>query len=289
MRDNGRKVKRATVKAQTDLDALQGTWLVVEVEVDGEQMPMSTPPDARIVVDGSHVTSLGMGAAYQGTLEVDQTTKPKSFDLIITAGHAAGTRNLGIYKLEGGRWTICLATRGTRRPAEFATRPGTGLALETLARSRRRRSTTKTKPPPQRRRAGAPTETRSPDAAPPGPATPLEGEWTMVSGVFNGVQMSEQMVKWCTRVTRGSVTTVLAGPQVMLKASFTLDDSKLPLAIDYMNVEGTHARQSQAGIVDLTGDTLRICMAAPGKPRPADFSSKPRDGRSYTTWRLAKK
>jgi uncharacterized protein (TIGR03067 family) len=285
MRDNGRKATRATVKAQTDLDTLQGTWHVVEVEVDGEHMPMSTPPDARIVVDGSHFTSLGMGAAYQGTLEVDQTKKPKSFDLIITAGHAAGTRNRGIYKLEGGRWTICLATRGTRRPVKFATRPGTGLALETLDRSSSRRPTTKTQPPPQRRRAGAPTATRSPHAAPSGPATPLEGEWTMVSGVFNGVQMSEPMVKWCTRVTRGSVTSVLAGPQIMLKASFTLDESKRPHAIDYVNLEGTHARKSQAGIVELTGDTLRICMAAPGKPRPADFSSKSRDGRSFTTWR----
>ena len=42
-------------------------------------------------------------------------------------------------------------------------------------------------------------------------------------------------------------------------------------------------------ILDLSGDTLRICMAAPGKPRPTDFFSKAGDGRSYTTWRLTKK
>lgn len=35
---------------------------------------------------------------------------------------------------------------------------------------------------------------------------------------------------------------------------------------------GTNAGKSQAGIAELNGDTLKICMAALGKPRPADFS-----------------
>ena len=52
---------------------------------------------------------------------------------------------------------------------------------------------------------------------------------------------------------------------------------------------GASVGESQAGIAELTGDTLKVCMAAPGKPRPSDFSSKAGDGRSYTTWRFAKK
>jgi hypothetical protein len=51
---------------------------------------------------------------------------------------------------------------------------------------------------------------------------------------------------------------------------------------------GTNAGKSQSGVVELNGDTLKICMAALGKPRPADFSSKSKDSRSYTTRRLAK-
>jgi hypothetical protein len=34
---------------------------------------------------------------------------------------------------------------------------------------------------------------------------------------------------------------------------------------------GTNAGKSQAGVVELNGDTLKICMAALGKSRPADF------------------
>ena len=34
----------------------------------------------------------------------------------------------------------------------------------------------------------------------------------MVSGVFNGVPLKEEMVKWCRRVTHGDITRVVAGP-----------------------------------------------------------------------------
>jgi len=107
----------------------------------------------------------------------------------------------------------------------------------------------------------------------------------MVAGVLNGAALGQDLVKWCQRITRGDVTSVVAGPQVMLKARFTLDYSKKPSAIDYVNLEGTNKGKPQAGIFELSGETLSICMAAPGRPRPGHFSSKAGDGRSYTAWR----
>ena len=104
----------------------------------------------------------------------------------------------------------------------------------------------------------------------------------------DGVGLDKKRVTWCKRITRGHVTTVVAGPQVFLKASFTLDPSKKPNAIDYVNLEGASAGTSQAGIFELSGKALTICMSAPGRPRPADFSSTSGDGRSYTTWRPVK-
>ena len=64
----------------------------------------------------------------------------------------------------------------------------------------------------------------------------------MVSGVLNGDALDKDAVTWCTRITRGKITTVVAGPQVFLKASFTLDHSKKPHAIDYMKPR-THQRR----------------------------------------------
>ena len=256
----------------TDLDKLQGAWRVTSLEVDGQKMPGAALNGAQVTIKKVKFTSVGMGASYEGTFEVDAAKKPKAFDLVFTAGPEKGNRNLGIYKLAGGKWTLCLATRGTKRPGKFASDPGTGIALETLVR-------------------GAVARKRKPDVAggaaghtESGAPTELEGEWEMVSAVFNGAPMDKNMVKWCKRITHGNVTTVTAGPQVFLKASFTIDKSTSPNSVDYVNLAGSSIGKSQAGIYELSGDALRICMSAPGDPRPADFSSKAGDGRSFTTW-----
>jgi uncharacterized protein (TIGR03067 family) len=109
----------------------------------------------------------------------------------------------------------------------------------------------------------------------------------MVAGVINGAAMGEPLVKWCRRITRGDITTVTAGPDAMVEARFTIDATASPHAIDYVSLQGTHQGKRQAGIFERDGETLKICMAAPGKPRPGEFESKGKDGRSFTTWRLA--
>jgi uncharacterized protein (TIGR03067 family) len=223
-----------------------------------------------------------MGSTYEGKVEIDESQKPKTFDLVFTAGPQKGTRNLGIYKLTADSWTICLAMQGAERPRKFATQAGSGMALETL----------KQKPsakPHATKAALRPTPPEEQVTINDGPATVIEGEWAMISAVFNGQPLDPSMVKFCKRVTRGNVTTVLAGPQTMLKAQFTLDASKNPNAIDYKNLHGGNKGKSQLGIFDLSGKQLKICVAAQGKPRPADFSSTPGDGRNYTVWRFDKK
>jgi uncharacterized protein (TIGR03067 family) len=274
----------------SDLEKLQGVWNIISFEADGRKMAPGAFGGSTIVIEGNAFTSAGMGAAYEGTMELDQTRKPKTFDLLVTAGYAAGTRHLGIYKIDGQKWTICLAARGKTRPETFATRIGTGLVLETLKRGGSVRKTTKAK---SQAKPAAGSLAKDTDAeveiTPSGAATVLEGEWEMMAGVFNGAVMAENMVKWCRRITRGNVTSVVAGPQVMLKATFTVNDASNPHAIDYVSLEGANAGKPQAGIVELNGHVLSICMSAPGNPRPLEFASKAGDGRSYTTWRLTRK
>jgi uncharacterized protein (TIGR03067 family) len=162
------------------------------------------------------------------------------------------------------------------------------LALETLVRAGA--ATTKAKPKAKKsaRRGGAAVQPGAAEpsmAEPHGPTTELEGEWAMVAAVFNGVAMPEHAVQWCRRKTRGDVTMVIAGPNVMLEARYTLDRTSDPWTIDYVNLSGTNAGKAQSGIVLLVDDMLQISMAAPGKPRPTGFDSIAGDGRSYTAWR----
>jgi uncharacterized protein (TIGR03067 family) len=261
----------------SDLKKLQGVWHITALETDGHKMPPVSFQGSQIIIKDNQFTSIAMSAMYEGTIEVDEYKKPKAFDLVFTAGPQKGARNLGIYKLTRGSWTICLAMQGTRRPREFATKAHQGIALETL----KRKPTAK----PRATQPAAPEEATIGEGA----ATELEGEWAMISAVFNGQPLDPSMVKFCKRVTRGNVTTVLAGPQTMLKARFTLDISRNRNAIDYVNLHGGNKGKSQKGIFELTGKELKICVSPPGKPRPEDFSSKRGDGRNYTVWQLDKK
>lgn len=244
-----------------DLKLLQGSWNVQTLEVDGQSMPAG----GQIVVKGGRFTSTGMGAVYEGTLELDATASPRQIDMMFDAGPEKGNTNLGIYEFTGGTWTLCLATRGSVRPATFATAPGSGFALETLARASGR----------QKPKASAGV----------GPATEFEGEWQMVSGVMNGIAMEESAVQWVKRVTRGNLTTVYAGPQVMMQMEFTSDSSASPKAIEYKNTAGTNKGKSQRGIYEFEAGRLKVCVAAPGDPRPSEFRSVPGDGRTLTVWR----
>ena len=106
----------------------------------------------------------------------------------------------------------------------------------------------------------------------------------MTRGVFNGAPLAPEMAAFCTRITRGDVTKILAGPQEMLHAKFTLDPAQSPRAIDYVNLAGSNKGKAQAGIYARDGDELTISIAAPGKPRPEDFSTAKGDGRTLTAW-----
>ena len=258
----------------SDLEKLQGSWQLAASEVDGVAFAPEQLANARIVITGDHFESLGMGAAYSGTFVIDDKAKPKGLDMVITGGHAAGTRHAGVYKFAKGAWTLCLAAAGAPRPKKFACSSDGGFAMQTFRRA-------EAASPSADFGEAANVSTTPSDAR----TTAIDGEWAMLSGVFNGAAMADDMVKWCTRVSRGDITKVLAGPNVMLEARFTLDDAATPWSVDYMNLRGALKGKAQYGIADLSGDTLRVCMSPPGHARPSAFTSSPGDNRSLTTWR----
>jgi uncharacterized protein (TIGR03067 family) len=117
-----------------DIDLLQGSWSVTSLELDGQTMPANIFANARLVIKGHRFTSVGMGAEYEGTLEIDESATPRQIDMKFDAGPEKGNVNLSIYELSGDIWKICVATRGSLRPAAFASTPGSGFAVEILKR-----------------------------------------------------------------------------------------------------------------------------------------------------------
>lgn len=114
----------------SDLDKLQGAWRVVSLEMNGASMHV--PPAARVVIDGSRFQSLGMGAIYEGDMTLDEAAR--TFAIVFSAGPEGGRVNHALYAIEGEQLTLCLNVMGGPAPAAFATKPGDGLALETLVR-----------------------------------------------------------------------------------------------------------------------------------------------------------
>ncbi len=264
---------------ERDLERLQGAWAITTLELDGEAVPGALLANARVVIEGDRFTSSGMGAEYSGTLVLDSTARPRRLDMKFDAGPEKGNSNLCIYELAGAKLNLCIATRGTTRPASFAAPRGSGFAFERLVRAK---EGTAAAAAPKRAKGRTPPPT---DSSPP---TEFEGEWQMVSGVMDGKPMDAATVQWVKRVTRGHQTTVYAGPQVMLEFNFTFDATQSPKTIDYTLAASVNKGKKQLGINELKGRELRILTSAPGAARPLGFQSAPGRGDTLTVWSRGK-
>jgi uncharacterized protein (TIGR03067 family) len=234
----------------SDLEALQGYWRMLSVEVEGQEFP---PGNSAIEVTGSRFVSLGMGGQFEGSVELHEQASPRTFDLHFDKGPHAGSIALGIYELRGDDWKLCMGLAGKTRPVGFATAKGTGHALETLRRA--------IKPAP------AATTTS-------GQPTELEGEWRMTSCIQNGKPLAKAYIGYTRRVFRGDRTTLYIGDQISSETRFKLDGPE----IDYTDLW-------QEGIFALKGGTLRISMAEPNAARPLDFDAVKGGKRTVTEWK----
>ncbi len=101
---------------QPEIEQLQGTWNIATLEVEGRKMGESAFKGSKIIVNGDSFKTVAMGATYNGTLKLDVTSTPKTFDLMFTEGPHQGIASLGIYELDGATWKICLGFAGQDRP-----------------------------------------------------------------------------------------------------------------------------------------------------------------------------
>ncbi|MFL5239116.1 MAG: TIGR03067 domain-containing protein [Rhizomicrobium sp.] len=129
----------ATTAAE-DLQALQGIWEQVGLEVDG----VSNPPDAHslpgalttFTENQFEVRASDGELLLAGSVALDPSFTPKQFDCLDSMGADEGKRLPGIYGLEGDTFVFILANEGDPRPQVFRTGPGQ--TLRTFVRWSRR-------------------------------------------------------------------------------------------------------------------------------------------------------
>jgi uncharacterized protein (TIGR03067 family) len=113
----------------------------------------------------------------------------------------------------------------------------------------------------------------------------LEGTWQLVSGVKDGKETSEEVVKKVRVAIKGGKHTVYFGDEVAAKEiPFTVDLTKNPKTTVDTLPDGKEIK----GIYKLDGDTLTSCVAEVGKDHPSEFASKPGSGHTLRVFRRVK-
>ena len=269
-----------------DLRALEGEWHFVSLEVDGTAMPAAALSASRLLIDGDLFRTESPEAIYDGIFTIDVEASPKRIDFEFVEGPEAGNWSYGLYELNGDQLTLCLGLTGASRPAGFSTAPSSGHALERL----RRASAARPQGVTGGKRSAAATAAVSAESVPVDassfdvPITPLlkklQGEWAAVELDRDG---QPAWLAFGSRTTIGNETKVVFGGQVMVHAKMRIDETVTPTAVDYLNLAGSHKGGVSLGITDWAGDEARFVMAAPGQPRPVDFTPGP--DRTLSRWR----
>ena len=218
---------------------------------------------------------------------IDVEAEPHAIDIEFVEGPEAGNTNHGIFRLDGDALEICLDMSGAPRPAAFHAAPGTQHAFEVLRRSSRARPESVTGGTPQPRAAAEPAAT---------PAAPfeyvdsptmrrLQGEWSAVKLVRDGMSLPPMMLKGGSRSMSGHAVKVSFAGQVVVNALIRLAEGTDPIHVEYQDRSAGGAGAILLGILRWDGDDAVFCMAAPGQPRPEDFTSEPGSGRTLSRWR----
>ena len=111
----------------------------------------------------------------------------------------------------------------------------------------------------------------------------IAGKWTEISRVRDGQNLPADQLGTMTQDENGN-TEQRAGGRFGLTYSVKIDPTSTPKTIDYIVPGGAMrgarpstiagaAGETRRGIYELNGDTLRICLARPGKERPKQFVS----------------
>jgi uncharacterized protein (TIGR03067 family) len=263
------------VKHVETLRSLEGDWRIARLEVDGHETPATYLERTRILMDGDRFRTESPEGTYEGRFAIDTEASPPHFDIHFIAGPDAGNTSHGIYRIDSAdELVLCLGLVGSPRPKGFATKAGSGSALEHLRRASTARpdNVTGGTPPP----SGESREISRGNAADFAHVDSpllrqLQGAWNAVELVMGGKPMPEQWLAHGKRTMADNHVTVVFGGQKMVDAKVHIDESVSPVAIDYFHLSGTNKGAVTYGILDWQGDDARFVMATAGEPRPTSF------------------
>ena len=120
-----------------DLARLQGEWSMVSGSADGQPMPEQMLKQMKRICKGDETTTTMAGQLFlKAKITIDPSKKPKTMDYQMSDGFTKGTKQLGIYEVEGDTFKSCFGKPGAKRPTDFTSKPGDGRTLSVWKRER---------------------------------------------------------------------------------------------------------------------------------------------------------
>jgi uncharacterized protein (TIGR03067 family) len=117
----------------------------------------------------------------------------------------------------------------------------------------------------------------------------FEGNWAFTGWQHAGEALpadARESAKW---TIKGDKYTFEFGGMTE-EGTIKLDPAKKPATIDLTITDGQDKGKDQVGIYKIDGDTITVCLAAPGaKDRPTEFKSTEENGFILATIKRAKK
>jgi len=111
----------------------------------------------------------------------------------------------------------------------------------------------------------------------------LDGVWLALTRKLNGKETlsSEPPVKL---VLVGDRFFLIAGDRVGAEGTARFDRGRKPKIIDITMKSQERKGQTDLGIYQIVGDTLRMCFVTSNRPRLAEFPDKSREGDFIIYW-----
>ena len=255
----------AAADPKGDMERLQGHWVMVSLEIDGETVPDEQVESGRLVVEGNRYRPTIGGNAYPETFTLDPAQTPKAIDFTYTDGPRKGETVRGIYTLEGDRYMMCRSLRAEdERPREFATGAESGRVLVVWKRD---------SPAEAAKREAIAADRKA-----------LDGTWIGVLSMRDGKTLDEGEASRIRLTIVGDRYTLRRGDKFDRGIS-RIDPTSRPKTIDVTLIDGEFKGQTWLGLYEIEGDTLKGCFDPSGKDRPTKFASEPGSGTILRVYR----
>lgn len=205
----------------------------------------------------------GQELKIEGEYKLNEKADPKTIDWVNFKNPSGDPvpENLGIYKFDGDKITLCSGGPGNERPKEFKGGEDGPPNLQVITRVAKEKET---------------------KDAPKGELAQFQGNWN--------TKLGELEIKLEIKGNKALASyTDQDGKEAKLNGEIVVNESTKPKSVDFVKFHGSNGEdmQDNMGIYTIDKDTITICLGGPGKERPTEFKSG-EDGRTLLTLEKAK-